>query len=73
MLWCIGVAQAQALTNLSAILEEAGSSIKNVVKVNIFLTTMANFVAMNKAYDTFFEEPKPVGCSTLHSSGWGQE
>jgi reactive intermediate/imine deaminase len=53
--------QAQALTNLSEVLKAAGSSIDNVVKVNIFLTNMENFAAMNKVYDGFFsKEPKPV-------------
>ncbi|KAI4132271.1 MAG: hypothetical protein LQ338_000823 [Usnochroma carphineum] len=52
--------KAQALNNLSAVLEEAGSSLRNVVKCNVFLTDMTNFAAMNRVYDTFFEEPKPV-------------
>lgn len=53
--------QTQALKNLSEILKEAGSSLKNVVKVTIFLTDMANFAAMNRVYDTFFaDQPKPV-------------
>lgn len=53
--------QAQALNNLNEILKEAGSSLKNVVKVTVFLTDMANFAAMNRVYDTFFaEQPKPV-------------
>ncbi|KAI9817105.1 MAG: hypothetical protein M1827_001217 [Pycnora praestabilis] len=55
----VGDRTAQALRNLSAILEEAGSSLKNVVSVRIFLITMENFAAMNKVYDTFFEDPKP--------------
>jgi enamine deaminase RidA (YjgF/YER057c/UK114 family) len=33
----------------------------NVVKVNVFITTMDNFVAMNEVYDEFFtSSPKPV-------------
>ncbi|PGH12051.1 hypothetical protein AJ80_06870 [Polytolypa hystricis UAMH7299] len=53
-----GIAEraAQTLRNLSAVLKAAGSSIKNVVKVNVFLTTMENFAEMNKAYDPFFED-----------------
>ena len=35
---------------------------KNVVRVGVFLTDMANFAAMNKVYETFFEDPKPVCC-----------
>ena len=51
----------QALQNLSAVLDEAGSSLRNVVKMNIFLTTMDDFAAMNEAYDEFFTwDPKPV-------------
>ncbi|KAL8737969.1 MAG: hypothetical protein Q9181_001191 [Wetmoreana brouardii] len=55
----VGDRTAQALNNLSAVLEEAGSSLKNVVKCNVFLSDMTNFTAMNRVYDTFFEEPKP--------------
>ncbi|KAK6087101.1 hypothetical protein SCUP234_02194 [Seiridium cupressi] len=50
----------RALRNLSTVLEEAGSSLNNVVKVNIFLTTMDNFAAMNEAWDEFFtQDVKP--------------
>lgn len=53
--------QRQVFKNLSAVLEAAGSNLKNVVKVNVFLTTMDNFAAMNEAYDEFVTaEPKPV-------------
>ncbi|KAL2209890.1 Endoribonuclease L-PSP [Sarocladium strictum] len=51
----------QALKNLSAILEAAGSSLSNVVKMNIFITNMADFAEMNKGYDEFFTwDPKPA-------------
>ncbi|MCJ1459319.1 hypothetical protein MMC28_009696 [Mycoblastus sanguinarius] len=49
----------QCFRNLSAVLEEAGSSMQNVVRVGVFLTDMTNFAAMNKVYETFFEDPKP--------------
>ena len=52
--------QTQCFENLSAVLEEAGSSLQNVVKVGVFLTTMDNFAAMNAVYEKFFEDPKPV-------------
>lgn len=46
---------------MSAVLEAAGSSLGNVVKVNIFLTSMADFAAVNEVYDEFFTSlPKPV-------------
>ena len=53
-------AQVQCFKNLSAVLEEAGSSMTKVVRVGVYLTDMANFAAMNKVYETFFEDPKPV-------------
>lgn len=49
----------QCIRNLSAVLEEAGSSLQNVVRVGVFLTDMSNFAAMNKVYETMFKNPKP--------------
>jgi len=50
----------QALTNLSAVLQAANSSIDNVVKVNIYLTNMQDFAAVNTVYaKVFTKEPKP--------------
>jgi reactive intermediate/imine deaminase len=67
--------QKQALTNLSEVLKAAGSSIDNVVKVNVFLTNMENFAAMNKVYDGFFsKEPKPVRtCVAVHQLPLGTD
>ena len=51
----------QVLRNMSAVLAAAGTSIDNVVKVNIFLISMADFVSVNEVYDEFFTAlPKPV-------------
>lgn len=50
----------QAIRNLSSILEAAGSSLKHVIKVNVYLTTMDNFAAMNQGYAQCFEQPFPV-------------
>ena len=46
----------QSLTNVKAILAEAGLTMKNVVKTTVFLSDMNNFAAMNGVYATFFEE-----------------
>lgn len=48
------------MKNLRAVLEAAGSSLQNVVKVNVFITDMANFMAMNEGYAQLFPEPYPV-------------
>lgn len=49
------------MRNLSAVLEAAGTNLDNVVKVNIFLASMADFAAVNEVYAEFFSsDPKPV-------------
>jgi 2-iminobutanoate/2-iminopropanoate deaminase len=40
----------QALTNLKAILEAAGSSLDKLVKTSVFLTDLGDFAAMNEVY-----------------------
>jgi 2-iminobutanoate/2-iminopropanoate deaminase len=50
----------KALENLSAVLEAAGSSLKNVVKTTVFLDDMNDFGAMNGIYGQFFTENYPA-------------
>ncbi len=40
----------QALANLAAILDAAGSSIEKLVKTSVFLMDLADFAAMNDVY-----------------------
>ncbi|KAK2602033.1 hypothetical protein QQS21_004460 [Conoideocrella luteorostrata] len=49
----------QCIKNLTAILEEAGSSIEKVVKVNVFLASMDDFAKMNEVYMTYWGDVKP--------------
>ncbi|MCI8739073.1 MAG: RidA family protein [Oscillibacter sp.] len=46
----------QSLTNVKAILEEAGLTMDAVLKTTVFLSDMNNFAAMNEVYATFFTE-----------------
>ena len=58
-----GDVQAQtrrALENLSAVLQAAGSSLANVTKTTVFLTSMANFTAMNEVYAHYFTSEPPA-------------
>ncbi|MCD6419097.1 MAG: RidA family protein [Synergistetes bacterium] len=48
----------QVLKNVSNILEAAGMSLSDVVKVNMFLKDMDNFGKMNEVYKEYFEEGK---------------
>ncbi len=50
----------QVLTNIKNILEAAGTSMAEVVKVSAFLADMKDFAAYNEVYKEFFPEPFPV-------------
>jgi 2-iminobutanoate/2-iminopropanoate deaminase len=50
----------RVLTNLKAVLEAGGSSMKNVVKTTMYLADMADFVAVNEIYAQYFVEPFPA-------------
>ena len=50
----------QTLTNLQHILEAAGTSMANVVKVTVFLQDIQDFQAMNQVYAEFFAEAPPA-------------
>jgi 2-iminobutanoate/2-iminopropanoate deaminase len=56
----VGAQAAQALKNLSAVLEAAGSSLARVVKTTIFLADMADFATVNEAYAAGFGTPYPA-------------
>ena len=50
----------QVLRNLSAVLEAAGTSMANVVKVTVYMEDMAQFGKMNAVYARFFPENPPA-------------
>jgi 2-iminobutanoate/2-iminopropanoate deaminase len=50
----------QSLTNVKAILEEAGLQMSNVVKTTVFMADMNDFADMNAVYAEFFSEPYPA-------------
>jgi len=50
----------RTLLNIRAILEEAGSSLKDVVRVGVFLADLNDFAAMNEVYKEFFPEDAPA-------------
>ena len=51
---------AQSLKNMTAILEQNGMTLDNVVKTTVFLTDLNDFAAMNGVYAQFFREPYPA-------------
>lgn len=50
----------QALTNLSNLLEAAGSGMDKVVKTTVFIKEMNDFAAINEVYATFFTDAFPA-------------
>ncbi|MGN0342984.1 MAG: RidA family protein [Roseburia sp.] len=50
----------QAFTNLSHLLEAAGSGLNEVVKTTVFIKEMNDFGAINEVYQSFFTEPFPA-------------
>ena len=59
----LGGVEAQthrAILNLSAVLQEAGSSLNHVVKVTVYLKDMGDFSTMNSVYEQFFNAHRPA-------------
>ena len=50
----------QAFENVKAIVEAAGGSMSNVMKITIFLTDMANFPAVNTVMQEYCQAPYPA-------------
>ncbi|AFK22363.1 RidA family protein [Pyrococcus sp. ST04] len=50
----------RVLENIKAILEAAGYSLEDVVKVTVYLKNMDDFAAMNEVYSEYFGESKPA-------------
>ena len=58
----------RVMTNLQAILQSAGSSLSQVVKTTVFLSTMDDFAAMNEVYARWFGGHRPAR-STVAAKG----
>ncbi len=46
--------------NMRAVVVEAGGSLNEIVKVNVYLTDLGDFVKVNEAMARYFEEPYPA-------------
>lgn len=58
----ISVQAEQAMKNVGAILEAAGTDYANVVKTTCFLAEMADFAAFNAVYEKYFTEKPARSC-----------
>jgi 2-iminobutanoate/2-iminopropanoate deaminase len=50
----------RVLDNIAAILRAAGSSLDQVVKTTVFLTSLDDFSGMNEIYASVFKSPYPA-------------
>lgn len=55
-----GAQTTQALRNIETILNEAGSGMGDVAKVNVYLSDIQTFNEMNQAYIEFFDGAPPA-------------
>ncbi|HJM83873.1 MAG TPA: RidA family protein [Candidatus Marinimicrobia bacterium] len=51
---------SQVLTNLNAVLKSGGSSLKQAVKLTVFLTDLSYFPQVNEVFKEFFSENPPA-------------
>lgn len=58
----------QVLSNLAAVLREAGSSLGNVVKTTVYLADMGAFAEMNAVYAEHFGDHRPAR-ATVQAAG----
>lgn len=50
----------QCLENLKAVLDAAGSSLEQVLKVTVFMVDLTQFAEFNEVYVTYFSQHKPA-------------
>lgn len=59
----------QVFKNLKAVCEAAGGSLDDMVKINAYLTDLANFAVFNRVMEQYFSQPFParaaVGVASL--------
>jgi 2-iminobutanoate/2-iminopropanoate deaminase len=56
----VAIQTEQALKNIAAILEAAGTDMAHVVKCTVLLADMSTFAEMNAVYSTFFPANPPA-------------
>ena len=56
----MGAQTRQAMQNIAAVLEEAGASFDDVVKMTVLLADIDDFAAVNEVYGSFLAAPYPA-------------
>jgi 2-iminobutanoate/2-iminopropanoate deaminase len=56
----VGAQTQRVFDNLQSVVEDAGLTMDDVIKCNVYLRDMADFPAMNAVYQTRFARPFPA-------------
>lgn len=56
----VGEQATQVFSNLAAVAEAAGGSLKQAVRITIYMTDINNFAAVNQVMENFFDAPYPA-------------
>lgn len=56
----IGDQIKRVFDNLEAVAKASGGNLKNIVKLNVYLTDLGNFPVVNEIMATYFSEPYPA-------------
>ncbi len=59
----------QCLENIKQVLEVAGSSLSDVVKVSVFITNVADFAQMSETYKGYFPKDRPARTTVITALG----
>lgn len=51
---------SQAFKNLAAVAQSSGGSLKEIVKLNIYILDMKNFAIINEVMQQYFQKPYPA-------------
>jgi len=51
---------ARCIENVKAVVEEAGATLADVVRVGVFLADMGKFKEFNEVYGSYFRDPFPA-------------
>ena len=62
----------QALDNVGAVLKAEGTSPRDVVSVQVYLTDAETFERMNAVYKAYFKEPRPTRTTVVVAKLVGQ-
>ncbi len=61
---------SRILENMQGVLEDLGLSMKDVVKCNVFISSMEYFAEMDEVYRRFFGEQTPPARQTVTAGLW---